>query len=131
MFSIHIQQIQKVPPPPPLPFPCRIIYANKGKADVFTSIQYDPYKNRRPLQFTIESTRFTNSTLSAHALILNNGGIAALPDYVVKDDLKTGRLVRLLPDYQLAKTPVYACHPYGNQTPARVRLCLVALTGLV
>ncbi len=88
-------------------------------------------KTGEPLQFSIESTRFTNSTLSAHALILNNGGIAALPDYVVKNDLKTGKLVRLLPDYQLAKTPVYACHPYGNQIPARVRLCLVALTGLV
>lgn len=88
-------------------------------------------KTGDPLQFTIESTRFTNSTLSAHALILNNGGIAALPDYVVKNDLETGKLVRLLPDYQLSKTPVYACHPYGNQIPARVRLCLVALTGLV
>jgi DNA-binding transcriptional LysR family regulator len=89
------------------------------------------FKTGDPLQFTIESTRFTNSTLSAHALILNNGGIAALPDYVVKKDLETGKLIRLLPDYQFKKTSVYACHPYGNQLPARVRLCLVALTGLV
>jgi len=84
-----------------------------------------------PLQFSIESTRFTSSTLSAHTLILNHGGIAALPDYVVKDDLNTGKLVRLLPDYQLNETPVYACHPYGNQIPTRMHLCLVALTGLV
>ena len=55
------------------------------------------------------------------ALALKGAGILLGPDYLVADDLKAGRLVRLLPGYKTQETPVYAVYPHSHFLPAKTR----------
>jgi DNA-binding transcriptional LysR family regulator len=55
------------------------------------------------------------------ALVLRDGGIALAPDYLVEDDLKAGRLVRLLPEYATLETAVHAVYPHSRHLSAKTR----------
>jgi len=48
-------------------------------------------------------------------------GIMLAPDYLVEDELKAGRLIRLLPDYATAETPVHAVYPHSHNLSAKTR----------
>jgi DNA-binding transcriptional LysR family regulator len=45
---------------------------------------------------------------------LNGCGLLLVPDYLVEDHLKAGRLVRIMPNYKTHETPVYAVYPSRN-----------------
>jgi len=49
-------------------------------------------------------------------------GIAHLPDFLAKNDIKSGRLVQILPTCRSEMIPVYAIYPNRKHLPARVRL---------
>jgi DNA-binding transcriptional LysR family regulator len=49
-------------------------------------------------------------------------GMARLPLFLVQDALSDGRLVRLLPDYSLAPTPLYLVYPHRTHQPHRNRV---------
>lgn len=53
--------------------------------------------------------------------VLAGQGIAAHSLWHVADDLAAGRLVRVLPEYQLADTGIHAVVPDRRHVPARVR----------
>lgn len=55
------------------------------------------------------------------AAALRGEGIALAPTFIVGDDLRSGRLVGLLPDYRPAATPIQAVYPAGRYLPAKVR----------
>jgi DNA-binding transcriptional LysR family regulator len=55
------------------------------------------------------------------ALVLRGAGIMLAPDYLVEDELKAGRLIRLLPDYSTAETPVHAVYPHSHNLSAKTR----------
>lgn len=79
------------------------------------------------------SVRFTpriavNATPGAHAAVLSGAGIAVLPDYLVGPDLAAGRLVRLLPDWQLKSGGIHAILPASRFRPAKVRRFLEAIS---
>lgn len=68
------------------------------------------------------SGRFqANSGDAILALVLKDAGIFLAPDYIVEDDLKTGRLIQLLPDYTTPGTPVYAVYPHSRYLSAKTR----------
>lgn len=48
-------------------------------------------------------------------------GIIVQPTFIVGDDLKTGRLVRLLPEYRPAESPISAVYPHARHLSAKVR----------
>jgi DNA-binding transcriptional LysR family regulator len=48
-------------------------------------------------------------------------GVAALPEYLVADDLASGALTRLLPHHRLPSFRAYAVLPSGRHVPRRVR----------
>ena len=48
-------------------------------------------------------------------------GIAGLPSFMLQDSLASGALVRVLPDWHLAKLAVYAAVPTRKYLPMRVR----------
>jgi Transcriptional regulator len=50
-----------------------------------------------------------SSVLQAFAL--TGQGVAILPDWLIEDDLQAGRLVRLLPEWQLTRQGVYGAIP--------------------
>ncbi|MQU51451.1 LysR family transcriptional regulator [Pseudomonas sp. FSL R10-1339] len=61
-----------------------------------------------------------SSVLQAFALI--GQGVAILPDWLIEEDLRTGRLVHLLPEWQLSRQGVYALYPDTRHLPLKVRV---------
>jgi len=72
-----------------------------------------------------QTVRFT-TTLAISATIgvlqaaRGGAGLAILPDFAVADDLAAGRLVWLLPDWQLDCGSIHAVMPGTRFRPARV-----------
>lgn len=62
-----------------------------------------------------------DSALAKLHFVLADAGIAVLPEWVVREDLRRDRLVRLLPDYEMPAQGVYAVFPDNRYLPARVR----------
>ena len=56
-----------------------------------------------------------------HRLSLAGSGVALLTEYTVVEDLKKGRLIRLLPDWDVVEVPVLAVYPGNRQIAANVR----------
>ena len=68
------------------------------------------------------SGRFVaNSGDALLALVLRGAGIMLAPDYLVEDELKAGRLIRLLPNYSTPETPVHAVYPHSHYLSAKTR----------
>ncbi len=67
------------------------------------------------------SPRVNASNLVRHAA-LRGIGIAILREYLVTEDLRTGRLQRLLPRHQLDRRTLYVVRPKNANPPARMRL---------
>ena len=68
------------------------------------------------------SGRFlANSGDALLALVLRGAGIMLGPDYLVEDELKAGRLIRLLADYSTPETPVHAVYPHSHYLSAKTR----------
>ena len=64
----------------------------------------------------------TNNALTLRSLLLEGAGIGALAQFLVADDIKSGRLVRVLPDYDVGAAGIYAVYPDRYYMPSRVRL---------
>ena len=60
-------------------------------------------------------------------LALAGGGVTELPDFLVADDLAAGRLVHVLPEWNLSAGGIYAIYPSRKHLPARVRLFISLL----
>ncbi len=69
-----------------------------------------------------------NSTIAARALVLGGTGVSVLPDYLVTEDIRAGRLVAVLAQYPLRGGGVHAVYP-GKQMPAKVRVFIEHLRG--
>lgn len=55
------------------------------------------------------------------ALALTDAGVILAPDYVVENDLRAGRLRRLLPEYTTQETPVHAVYPHSRYISAKTK----------
>ena len=56
------------------------------------------------------------------AFALTGQGVAILPDWLIEDDLQAGRLVHLLPGWQLTRQGIYALYPDTRHLPLKVRV---------
>ncbi|MGX1100200.1 LysR family transcriptional regulator [Amorphus sp. MBR-141] len=67
-------------------------------------------------------------------MVRDGVGIGLLPDWSVHEDLKRGRLVRLLPDYKVSHIDfdngVYAVFPAARQTSVKLRLFIDFIAGV-
>lgn len=61
------------------------------------------------------------------AMAIDGAGIVYLPLDLVDDDLAVGRLVRLLPDWDLPTLPIHIVHPSRHLVPRRVQALIQAL----
>lgn len=68
-----------------------------------------------------------NTASALRSAALAGGGFTMLPDYLVADDLTAGRLVRLLPGWQLPEGGVHALYPAARQPPRKTRVLIEAL----
>jgi DNA-binding transcriptional LysR family regulator len=66
----------------------------------------------------------SNSIEAVRAAALKGQGLCLLPLLSVAEDLKTGRLLRLLPDYVAVEAAIQAVYPGGRHLSTRVRTFL-------
>ncbi len=64
--------------------------------------------------------RVNNGDMIA-AAVAEDAGIAVLPTFIVGDRLRTGALLRLLPDWQVPDLYLHAVYPAGRSVPAKTR----------
>jgi len=64
----------------------------------------------------------TNNATAVRALLREGAGIAALSRFLVRDDIRTGRLIQLLPDYECGNAGIYAVYQDRRYQQAKVRL---------
>lgn len=69
----------------------------------------------------ISGRLLANSGDALLALALKDTGLLLAPDYLVADELRAGRLIRLLPEYKTQETPVYAVYPHSHYLSAKTR----------
>ncbi len=70
----------------------------------------------------VHDNGFRSDTVTAlHASALAGAGIASFTLATVQDDLKVGRLVRILPEYTLGVRHYYAVYPHARHLPPKVR----------
>lgn len=100
-------------------------------------IGYSPQVNNRPWSFMVEGRQ--ESFYLPLRLQANNGdalataavqglGISVLPDFIVADDLASGRLEPLLQGFAPAKLGIYAVLPSNRYMPHRVRVLIEFLS---
>ena len=86
--------------------------------------------SRRPKgnsPITVDGPLCTNNLMIIRDAILAGVGVAWLPDYVIGDELRDGRLVRLLPEAKLPPTRVFGVMPKQARQNTTVRAVLDAL----
>ncbi|WP_343293398.1 LysR family transcriptional regulator [Vandammella animalimorsus] len=74
---------------------------------------------RHPLH--LQTAFSSNNSMMVYQMILAGRGIGYLPDFITREDLTQGRLVRLLPHYQMPAHPLYAVYPDRQYLSAKVR----------
>jgi DNA-binding transcriptional LysR family regulator len=74
--------------------------------------------NRRSVR--MRQVAQANNAAAVRAMVLAGAGVAVLPDYLAKEDIRSGRLVALLVQYRLPQGGIHAVYP-GKQPPAKVR----------
>jgi DNA-binding transcriptional LysR family regulator len=63
-----------------------------------------------------------NSSLSLKQAVLSHLGIGLLPTYCIADEIKSGRLVQILPEFQAVPRPLLVVYPQGVAVPKKVRV---------
>lgn len=78
-------------------------------------------------RFAIQPRMSTDNLYAlCHAAALGLGvGIAS--KWMLKDDLATGRLVQLMPEWQAPSLPVHLVYPYARYYPVRLRRFIAAM----
>ncbi|QWW68730.1 LysR family transcriptional regulator [Rhizobium sp. WYJ-E13] len=66
----------------------------------------------------------SNSAEALRYLVLSGQGIFMAPSFVVSEDLATGRLVSMMPDYRGVEIFINAVYPNRSHLPTKVRLFL-------
>jgi DNA-binding transcriptional LysR family regulator len=66
----------------------------------------------------------TNSGDTCRAAALQHQGIILQPSFLVEDDLRSGALVELMPQYRAAQFGIYAVYPSRHYISAKVRLLI-------
>lgn len=68
------------------------------------------------------ATHQSNSSSAIRALALAGLGVAVLPDWLVQDDVRSGRLQRVLPGYALPSQPIHLVFPNSRHLPRKTRV---------
>lgn len=64
---------------------------------------------------------FLDTTLAVREAVRQGIGLSVLPDYALDDDLATGRLIQVLPQWHLPEGGIHAVFPSARFRPVKVR----------
>ncbi|WP_109315615.1 LysR family transcriptional regulator [Pseudovibrio ascidiaceicola] len=75
------------------------------------------------VQFVLQNPPITVwNTLTSHACALGHGGLCLLPSFQIREDLASGRLQRVLPDWHHKEGGIYALFPNSRFRPAKTKV---------
>ena len=78
-------------------------------------------------QFSIKPRLSTDSLYVVRNAALAGLGVGIVSAWMVADDLASGRLLRLAPEWQAPPLPLYLIYPYARFYPARLRQFVAAM----
>jgi DNA-binding transcriptional LysR family regulator len=107
----------------------------KAPADVrsWPWIELSGYQFREAGKITLYDRNRTERTLSIAPVLTSEGvtsirqavlaglGIALMPDWLIRDDILSGRLLRVLPNWSASDLPMHVVHAAQRVLPVRVR----------
>lgn len=70
---------------------------------------------------SVQASIFLDATLAVREAVREGAGLSVLPDYAIADDLSTGRLIQVLPQWSLPSGGIHAVFPSARFRPAKVR----------
>lgn len=70
---------------------------------------------------SVQGSVTMNDALALKGMMLNGGGIVALPPYLVAKELKSGKVAEVLKGFYLPQVPLYAVFHDRKHTPPKVR----------
>jgi DNA-binding transcriptional LysR family regulator len=81
-----------------------------------------------PQDIAVKGPMLVNSARSGRDIAHCGLALAYCPDYVVRDDVESGALLRIMPNVQTLKLPIHAIHSNSRHQPARLRFFIQFLT---
>jgi DNA-binding transcriptional LysR family regulator len=78
-------------------------------------------KSGRKVQAKIKTTVAITNYLALRQIVLNDSGLSVLPSFCIKEDLETGRICRILPDFEVSMGRITAVYPHYEYVPRKVR----------
>jgi DNA-binding transcriptional LysR family regulator len=69
----------------------------------------------------VQASIFLDATLAVREAVCQGAGLSVLPDYTAAEDLAAGRLMEVLPQWQLPSGGIHAVFPAARFRPAKVR----------
>lgn len=76
----------------------------------------------RPMSFPVQARVLSHSVESLRSMALAGVGITVLPEWAIADALAEGLLLRLLPDFPMAESGLYAVYPSNRLMTPKVKL---------
>ena len=73
------------------------------------------------IQVPLQGALRMNNSLALREAALQGAGIVLIPTFIVGDDIRAGRLIRLLPEYALLEVSIYAVYPQRQWLSPKVR----------
>lgn len=77
-----------------------------------------------PMSVRVTGAFLANNSQAVHLVARNGHGIALLPQVQVLDDVRSGRLIRLLSDFPTEEVPVQILYPTRRHLPPRTRVVM-------
>jgi DNA-binding transcriptional LysR family regulator len=108
-----------------------LVHLNVAANDRIWRFEETKGKGRRSRSVKVNDGFSSNSALALRKAALAGLGIAAVPRYIVVDDLASGALVTVLPRHRLPQRPLLAVYPRANPTPQKIEIFLDFLTDWV
>lgn len=78
----------------------------------------------------VRATFSSNNTELLHSMAISGKGVALLPEFTIRDEVASGKLVPLLTDYSLPDIPVNLVYPSARLISSAMRSFLDFATGM-
>jgi DNA-binding transcriptional LysR family regulator len=94
--------------------PC-FAYGKSGVA------QWTFEKEQETITVPLQPIFYSNLSSMIKSFLMLSEGIAVLPNFVVQEDLKEGRLLPVLPTWDMMESPVYMVYPSRHYMPLKLK----------
>lgn len=78
------------------------------------------HQDLNPCRVKVQASIAVDTTPGVLAAVLAGGGLSVLPDFLVAEDLASGRLINVLPEWQLPSGGIHIVFPAARFRPPKV-----------